>query len=262
MNKSNLKKTIAIGLAAMALFASFGCGSDEKKSSKSSGTSNIIALPGLNPQTPQQKAEAKEAWSQGKSYYKEGKYSEAVSAFTKAINAKEYNSYLYYERGRAYQELGDYSSAITDYTTAIEDGKRKLKQYEQDSNDSNKDFNIGATQLEMGWEYFNRGFCYQEQHDLINAIENYTKVIELYGAPGGLGGVKRSDCAAAYNNRGNCYSDKGDNARAVADYSKAIELESKKAMYYKNRSRAHQLLGNEAQAEADFTRARELEDNQ
>ncbi len=243
----NLKKSIIIGLAVMAAFSSFGCGDSGQKSS---GGFRVVT----RPQTPQQKAEAEEALSQGRSYFATGKYSEAIDSFTKAINAKENNAYIYYERGHAYECLEDIPSAIADYTTAINTGKTKIKQYEQDSNDP--DLN---TVMGLGEAAFRRGYIYHQQRDLINAIEDYTKVIDLCIARGNKFSVPPIVCASSYNNRGNCYCDQGDFARAIADYSKAIEI-GRNPIYYRNRGIAHQQLGNEAQAEADLAMAQELEE--
>lgn len=143
-------------------------------------------------------------------------------------------------RGDAYRFRGDYDTALADYTAAIERGEAFGKR--------NSDvFKSPAGKQTMSKAYFGRGYIYHEQRDLVNAIENYTKVIEL------------SSNAAAYNNRGNCYSDQGDYAQAISDYTKAIEQDSGNAMFFKNRGNVHRRLGNMTEAEADFAKAQELE---
>jgi tetratricopeptide (TPR) repeat protein len=56
---------------------------------------------------------------QGDRAFAEGKYAEAVEAYTNAIKLYEFNEYAYYNRGNAYRKLKDYKSAITDFTQAI-----------------------------------------------------------------------------------------------------------------------------------------------
>jgi tetratricopeptide (TPR) repeat protein len=57
---------------------------------------------------------------QGDRAYAEGKYAEAVEAYTHAIKLYNLNEYAYYNRGNAYRKLKDYKSAIADFTKAIE----------------------------------------------------------------------------------------------------------------------------------------------
>lgn len=254
MSRWNLKKSIAIGLAAMALFASFGCGSDEKKSS---GSSEIIALP----QTMQQKVESPENQApkeptlkeKGNSCYREGNYTEAISYYTQAINAGT-NAYL--ERGDAYRQQEEYPLAIADYTRVIEDGKQRKKQIEKQRNSASEqnksiyDFIVSPDFL-MADAYFGRGTCYAYNEEWEKAIEDYNNVLEI-----------RPTHAVSHMNRGVCYDRLGDFGQALANYTKAIELNPKDALSYKNRAITYRRLGYPEKAEADFAKAQELEANQ
>lgn len=63
---------------------------------------------------------AEEAVNKGVEYGKKGKYDEAISEFTKAIELEPELAQLYYNRGNAYTKKGSYDEAILDYTRAVE----------------------------------------------------------------------------------------------------------------------------------------------
>ena len=239
----SLKKPIAIALTVTAALASFGCGSDEKKSS---GSSEIIALPPtMLEKTPESQAPKEPTLiDKGNSCYKAGNYTEAISYYTQAINAGK-NVYL--ERGNAYRQQEEYPLAIADYTRVIEDGKQRKKQLESKQNKSIYDYILSPETL-MADAYFGRGYCYSKQGDLDNAIADYTQTVEL-----------NPRYAMAYNNRGVCYERKGDDGQALANYAKAIEVNPKETLYYNNRGKTYRRLGHEAEAEADLAKAQELE---
>ena len=173
-------------------------------------------------------------------------YSEAIFYFTKSIEQRDSED-VHFDRGEAYLFAGDYAQALVDLTKTI----NSMEDYIHDPDST------GEAQkwpnLMKASAYFDRGYIYQQQQDIVSAIENYTKAIDLAIEVG------TTWEGAAFNNRGICYSDQGDVARAIADYTKAIEFDPNKAMYYNNRGRAHRKIGNTGQAEADFAKARELE---
>ena len=64
--------------------------------------------------------------------------------------------------------------------------------------------------------YNTRGLAYSESGEHDQAIEDFTKAIEL-----------KPECAEAYANRGTAYRDKGEMDKAIADYTKSIVLKPK-----------------------------------
>ena len=100
---------------------------------------------------------------------------------------------------------------------------------------------------EYAWAYCNRGIAYRNLEDYRQAIRDYDKAIEL--------DPKDADI---YCNRGNAYGSLGDYRQAIRDYDKAIELNSKDADTYYNRGITYGSLGDYRQAIRDFDRAIEL----
>lgn len=210
MNKSNLKKTITIGLAAMALFASFGCGGNGKKSSNGS----VVSAPQNEQQTNQKLSEVSEQQLQGDTYYKEGKYSEAIACYTRAIN-EGFSAYL--ERGNAFRAQGNTEAAVADYMKVINDGNKwidsvsaKNPKYLQRTPKAPND-----PRPRMSYAYIGIGYIRMEQNELNSAIENFTKALEL---------EPRSE---AYNGRGECYKRQGKSAQADADFAKVQNMKGK-----------------------------------
>jgi len=58
-------------------------------------------------------------YEQGLDFAKAGKYEEAITAFTKAIQAQPLDAYAWYNRAMAKNMVGEYESAIDDFTTCI-----------------------------------------------------------------------------------------------------------------------------------------------
>lgn len=72
---------------------------------------------------------------------------------------------------------------------------------------------------------FDIAYCQSEVDDNENAIQNYSKYIEL-----------NPKSTASLNNRGLLYKKTKELKLAYYDFSKAIEIEPKKALYYSNRA--------------------------
>ncbi len=91
--------------------------------------------------------------------------------------------------------------------------------------------------------YNNRGSSYSLQGNLMAAMSDYTKAIELF-----------PDDADSYYNRGTTYYNLGNLAQAIVDYNKAIELSPNDTDAYYNRGFAYYSQGNLAQAVADYSK--------
>ena len=87
-------------------------------------------------------------YNDGVSYLDLGKYDEAITAFTKAIEIDPKTSAIYYNRGTAYFVLEAYQKAIDDYSKAIE----------LDPSDA--------------WPHSNRGAAYDELGEDRKAIDD------------------------------------------------------------------------------------------
>ncbi|HCO25762.1 MAG TPA: hypothetical protein DIT97_23080, partial [Gimesia maris] len=58
-------------------------------------------------------------WEKGKAHLKQGRFKEAVEAFTSAIQIGHNAGVLYLARGNAYRQLGQLDMALSDYSDAI-----------------------------------------------------------------------------------------------------------------------------------------------
>ena len=98
--------------------------------------------------------------------------------------------------------------------------------------------------------YYNRGNTYEKQGNLTQAISDYTKAIEI-----------NPIFTEAYYNRGNTYEKQGNLTQAISDYTKAIETNPKYAAAYCNRGNVYQTQGNLTLAIADYNKALEISPN-
>jgi len=95
--------------------------------------------------------------------------------------------------------------------------------------------------------WYNRGALYSRQGLPENAIRDYSKAI-----------ASDSGYTEAYINRGNIYSQQGLLEKAIADYSKAIALKPGYALIYNNRAVVYGKQGHTAEQIGDFSKAIEL----
>ena len=109
----------------------------------------------------------------------------------------------YINRGVIHFRQGKYQKAIADHTKVIEDGDRKTK-----TSNTNTDSQLINA-------YVNRGIAYSSlpkpEHQL--AIEDHNKAIDI-----------NPNYADAYINRGIAYSGLGNHQKAIQDYIKAIAI--------------------------------------
>ncbi len=78
---------------------------------------------------------------------------------------------------------------------------------------------------------YNRGTANAKKGNLTQAIEDFTKAIEI--SPNDL---------MAYNNRGSAYAQQGNFIQAMSDFTKAIDLSPNDPVAYHNRAVAYLLL--------------------
>ncbi len=95
--------------------------------------------------------------------------------------------------------------------------------------------------------FFRKGNAYKRLEKYEDAIDAYTKAIEL-----------NPEYSNAYNNRGLAHKKRGKFTEAITDYSKAILIDPKYATAYNNRGVAYRILKKYAEAIADYEKAIEL----
>ncbi|OGQ53210.1 MAG: hypothetical protein A3J24_02300 [Deltaproteobacteria bacterium RIFCSPLOWO2_02_FULL_53_8] len=93
-------------------------------------------------------------------------------------------------------------------------------------------------------DWYDKGWVYSDAKDYDNAIEAYSKAIEL-----------DPDYGSAYNNRGIAYRNKDQLDKAIEDYNKAIYLEPNNAIAYNNRAIAYNKTGQYEREMEDYNKA-------
>ena len=209
------------------------------------------AVKGENPQ-------AQTHVQQGTLSLRTWKISQAIAAFTQAIELEPRYAEAYVKRGLAYYRAGKYKAAIADYTRTLE-----LKRYQADAyasradayralDDKQRAITDYTTSLKKRWNarvMRKRAYTHFEQGDVQNALTDYDTVI------------KRQPSAVAYYARGNTYlqlsiqSDKDRLKLALADLNQAITLEPLFAHAYISRGLIHEHLEEQIPATGDYIHA-------
>lgn len=122
---------------------------------------------------------------------KQGRITEAITHYDKAIHARPDLPLSYNGRGLAYDTLGQYMRAIENYNHAL------------------------RVQPDYAEVYYNRGNSYDELGQYELAIKDYNEAIRL-----------KPDYVQAYNNRGNTYFSMRKNAAGCRDAQKACMLKN------------------------------------
>ncbi len=118
-----------------------------------------------------------------------GKYDEAISAFSKALEADPNRAGAYNNRAIAWSQKGEYVRAMEDYNKALE---------------------IDPARVEL---YNNRGAIWFYLGNYQKAIDDYDKALEI-----------DPYFFRAYANRGSARFHMGNHQTAISDYRKALEI--------------------------------------
>ena len=148
------------------------------------------------------------------------------------------------DRGLEYAAEGKFTEAKEEFEKALkidafyEPARRSLKIIE--------DVIDQKIKVETAFHLF-RGAVYHNRGQLIKAIAEYSKAIEI-----------NPKYAPVFNNRGFAHIGKGEYDQAISDFNKAIEINPKFAMAYNNRGYAYGVKGEYDQAISDSNKAIEL----
>ncbi|MHB8139387.1 MAG: tetratricopeptide repeat protein [Smithellaceae bacterium] len=198
--------------------------------------------------------DASEWFEKGFAAVASGNYTDAVTAYSKAIENNLQSAAAYRNRGIAYENLGKYDQAILDYNRAIKINPKqaaaynnrgtaygKLGKFSQAIPDFNKAIQISPQDAEA---YYNRGLSYDDLGNYNQAIKNYNKAIEI-----------KPDNANAYNNRGAAYYRLGNYNKAIMDYNEVVKINPQDAVAHYNKGLSYLSLENYHQAIIDFNEA-------
>jgi len=128
--------------------------------------------------------------NQGMDFINQGKFSQAMSDFNKALKINPEYADAYKGRGSVYDEQGDNSQALLNYDKAIE---------------------INPLYMDA---YVSRSVVFSNQGKFDLAIADLNRAIEL-----------KIFNSVAYNNRGSLYARQGEYLQAWSDYNKAISVD-------------------------------------
>lgn len=214
---------------------------------------------------------------------KQGKYQEAITQFSKAIETAGKDGVVYSNRGKALQMMGSYRDAALDFGRSLESradnppdyfnrGYSNMQNggYRQAIDDFNK-----AARLDPHYApiFSNRGYAYQKSGNYDQAISDYSLALGLikpdqsessyrYRYPdAGLNQIAESyQPFFVYYHRGVSYLASGKYRPALEDFNRAAELAPQCAEVFANRGMANQQIGKMDQARADYQHALELDD--
>ncbi|MEO0561173.1 MAG: tetratricopeptide repeat protein [Chloroflexota bacterium] len=133
----------------------------------------------------------------GNAYFSQVNYTDAIAAYTCAIDLDASYAPAYVRRGYAFTVQGDDRRALADFNAALELDDQLLEAYN------------------------NRGVLYMSQGNFGLAIGDFTLVIAL-----------SPDDPVTYNNRGIAYAAEGSYQLALADLELAVELDPSFAPAY------------------------------
>ena len=177
--------------------------------------------------------DGKEYYDRGCANLESGKFADAISDLTKAIEFKPSSAGAYDRRATAYSCNGDSENAISDFTKAISLG------------DDDKSFCAVC--------YSNRGVLYAGKGDLKKAFDDFTEALRLNPnnaeAKGGLEQVKKD------------LQKIPEMERKIETFTKKIELEPKNVGAHLDRASAYHYIRNYEKSIQDYETAIALDRN-
>src|SRR5579885_205909 len=178
----------------------------------------VQPVPAMNRKTKRQ-------WlAEGDAHYEALRYTEAVTAYSQAIDLDPGCAAAYARRGNAYDDLRQYHNAIADYDRAL------------------------ALDADYATAYHNRGLAYAHLRQYHRAIADYDQAI-----------ARDPYNATIYTNRGIAYGLLRQYGKALDDFDRAVALTPADPRAYYNRGNAYYGLQRYRQAIIDFDRALELD---
>ena len=173
----------------------------------------------------------------------------AIQKFTKEIELNPKNIWAYFNRAIAYYLKNDVDRTIEDFTRVIELDPAFIEAYRKRGDL----YSLKFTRIQVDNERkqsveLNFKPDYTNEPNLCQAIEDYSKVIEL-----------DPNDTRAYYSRESAYSYKGDYDHAIEDCNKIIELNPKDARAYITRAGNYHIKGDYDYAIEDYDKAIELD---
>ena len=166
---------------------------------------------------------AEKIFRDGMRYMGTGKFKEADTRFTRAIDTWPSLGPAYLERGLARENMNQGDAAIDDFERAL-----------------SVDSNLAQAHTELGLIYRDRG-------DLTRAVNEFSLSLSI------------ASTTDALFQRGQLYESLGQHEKALADYDAAIHEQPDAPHVYRARAMTRAALGDDAGAAADRERANYIE---
>jgi tetratricopeptide (TPR) repeat protein/S1-C subfamily serine protease len=191
----------------------------------------------------------------GNQLYRLGKYSQAVTAFERAISLQPNVLDAYYGKGLALLYMRNSTAALQAFDKAImlvsPGSESKFYYLWKYRSITLKELNnlpsaLVAISEAIRWEPQDNTLLNEKAH-LLDRLEQYSEAIKIYDLI-----ISKDQKAWAYNNRGVSKSKLGDNKGAVADYNVAIQINPQYAEPYSNRGITKYRSGDNKGAMEDY----------
>jgi tetratricopeptide (TPR) repeat protein/S1-C subfamily serine protease len=191
----------------------------------------------------------------GNQLYRLGKYSQAVTAFERAISLQPNVLDAYYGKGLALLFMRNSTAALQAFDKAImlvsPGSESKFYYLWKYRSVTLKELNnlpsaLVAISEAIRWEPQDNTLLNEKAH-LLDRLEQYSAAIKIYDLI-----ISKDQKAWAYNNRGVSKSKLGDNKGAVADYNVAIGINPQYAEPYSNRGITKYRSGDNKGAMEDY----------
>jgi tetratricopeptide (TPR) repeat protein/S1-C subfamily serine protease len=191
----------------------------------------------------------------GNQLYRLGKYSQAVTAFERAISLQPNVLDAYYGKGLALLYMRNSTAALQAFDKAImlvsPGSESKFYYLWKYRSITLKELNnlpsaLVAISEAIRLEPQDNTLLNEKAH-LLGRLEQYSEAIKIYDLI-----ISKDQKAWAYNNRGVSKSNLGDNKGAVADYNAAIQINPQYAEPYSNRGITKYRSGDNKGAMEDY----------
>jgi len=194
----------------------------------------------------------------GQSHKTAGRYEEALTDFTRAIEVAPNLTWAIADRGETYQLMRRYEEALTDLTRAVDlnphltsaitdrgETYRLMERYEEAVADLNR-----AIEINPGYAFAirSRGETYRQMKRYEEALTDLNRAIEIN--PGYTSGIR---------SRGETYRLMGRYEEALTDFSRAIEIDPGDTFAIGSRGETYRQMKRYEEALTDFSRAIEID---
>jgi tetratricopeptide (TPR) repeat protein len=183
---------------------------------------------------------------QADSLFDAGKYSEAIEAYTQAIQADPSNAGLYSDRGAAKHRLGNYEAALADYLEAI---RIRPKNVQARLNAAAALQKLGRVQEAI------EAFEAAAAADPMREVEALAGMADCYAPLGRPAPIPRIKDILDCVNEARAADRANDPRKALAAYDRAIGIDNRLPSLFVSRGLIHRTLGDPVSALADADRA-------